>query len=193
MKLPEGWRAALDLFCASAVPFEDSCFRSVELAWAHPDDVISGEGTRLKGGRFAAKGTRAVYASLDEETATREVTVRKARLGGKAQIPLKDYPRLTYAVAIEAKKCVDFRNIGSDSVLKDVLAAASDLDDLGPSQEVGAYLLDKGIEAVIFPAVAGDGANIAAFLDGDPPAKVAIGNRKEILEALKNLANRKPK
>jgi hypothetical protein len=51
VKLPDGWRAALDLFCVFAVPFDDSCFRSVELAWAHPDDVISGEGTRLKGGR----------------------------------------------------------------------------------------------------------------------------------------------
>ncbi len=141
----------------------------------------------MKGGPFAARGTRAVYASLDEGTVAREVAARKAGLGGKVQIALKDYPRLTYAVVIEAKKCVDFRNIASNAVLKDGLAAASDLDDLGPSQEVGAYLLDKGIEVV------GGGANIAAFLHGDPPAKVAIGNRKEILEALKNLANRKPK
>jgi RES domain-containing protein len=193
VKLPDGWRAALDGLCDSAAPFDDSCFRSVELAWAHPDDVISGEGTRLDGGRFAAKGTRAVYASLDEETAMREVTARKTRLGGKAQILLKDYPRLTYVIAIEAKKCVDFRNIGSNAVLKDVLAAASDPDDLGPSQEVGAYLLEKGVDAVIFPSVAGAGANIAAFLDSDPPAKVAIGNRKEILESLKKLASRSPK
>jgi hypothetical protein len=92
VKLPDGWRAVMDLLCASAVPFDDSCFRSVELAWAHPDDVTSGEGTRLNGGRFATKGTRAVYASLDEGTATREVTARKVRLGGRAQIALKDYP-----------------------------------------------------------------------------------------------------
>ena len=175
------------------MPFDDSCFRSVELAWAHPDDVISGAGTRLKGGRFAPKGTRAVYASIDEDTATREVTARKTRLGGKAQIALKDYPRLTYIISINAKTCVDFRNIGNNAVLKDVLAAASDLDDLGPSQEVGTYLVEKGIEAVIFPSVAGGGANIAAFLDSDPPAKVAIGNRKEILETLRKLASRKPK
>jgi len=140
----------------------------------------------LKAGPFATRGTRAVYASLDEGTAAREVTARKAGLGGKAQIALKDYPRLTYAVVIETKKCVDFRYIGSNAVLRDALAAASDLDDLGPSQEVGAYLLDKGIEVV------GGGANIAAFLHGDPPAKVAIGNRKEIVEALENLANHKP-
>jgi len=162
VKLPDGWRAALDLLCDSAVPFDDSCFRSVELAWAHPDDVISGAGTRLKGGRFAPKGTRAVYASIDEDTATREVTARKTRLGGKAQIALKDYPRLTYTISINAKTCVDFRNIGNNAVLKDVLAAASDLDDLGPSQEVGAYLLDEGIEVV------GGGANIAAFLTAIP-------------------------
>jgi RES domain-containing protein len=73
----------------------------------------------LKGGRFAAKGTRAVYVSLDEEAATREVTARKARLGGKAQIALKDYPRLTYIISIEVNKCVDFRNIGNDAVLKE--------------------------------------------------------------------------
>jgi len=193
VKLPDGWRAALDLLCDSTMPFDDSCFRSVELAWAHPDDVISGEGTRLKGGRFAAKATRAVYASLDEETATLEVTARKTRLGGKAQIALKDYPRLTYVISIKAKECVDFRNIGSNTVLKDVLAAARDPDDLGPSQEVGAYLVEKGIDAVIFPSVAGAGASIAAFLDGDTPAKVAIGNRKEILETLKKLASHKPK
>lgn len=132
MKLPDGWRAALDGLCGSAAPFDDSCFRSVELAWAHPDDVISGEGTRWNGGRFAAKGTRAVYAFLNEETATREVTARKTRLGGKVQIALNDYPRLTYVIAIQAKRCVDFRNIGSNAVLKDVLAAASDPDDLGP-------------------------------------------------------------
>lgn len=193
MKLPDGWRAALEVLCDSALPFDDPCFRSVELAWAHPDDVISGEGTRLKGGRFAAKGTRAVYASLDEETATREVTARKARLGGKGQIALKDYPRLTYVISIEVNKCVDFRNIGNDAVLKDVLTATTDADHLGPSQEVGAFLVEKGIQAVIFPSVAGGGANVAAFLDTDPPAKAVIENRMEILEALQNLADRKLK
>ena len=193
MKLPDGWREALNILCDSAVPFGDSCFRSVELTWAYPDDVISGEGTRLKGGRFAAKGTKAVYASLEEETATREVTARKSRLGGKAQIALKDYPRLTYVISIEAKKCVDFRNIGNNAVLKDMLVAASDPDDLGPSQEVGAYLVEKGMDAVIFPSVAGNGANIAAFLDAVPPAKVAIDNRNEILKALKKLGSRAPK
>lgn len=193
MKLPDGWHRALDLLCASAAPFDGPCFRSVELAWAHPDDVTSGEGTRLHGGRFAAKGTRAVYASLDEETATREVTARKVRLGGQAQIALKDYPRLTYVLSIQTRKCVDLRNTGNIKVLEDLLRAVSDPDDLGPSQEVGAYLAEKGIDAVLFPSVTGAGANVAAFLDSDLPAKVVIDNRDEILLEVQKLADRKTK
>ena len=79
-------------------------------------------------------------------------------------------------------------------MLKDMLVAASDPDDLGSSQEVGAYLVEKGMDAVIiFPSVAGNGANIAAFLDAVPPAKVVIDNRNEILKALKKLGSRAPK
>ena len=92
--------------------------------------MISGEGAKAKGGRFAPKGTRAVYASLDEETATREVTARKARLGGRAQISLKDYPRLTYVISVEATRCLDLRKAGDDAVLKETLKAA--LDAGGP-------------------------------------------------------------
>ena len=121
------------------------------------------------------------------------MTAHKARLGGKAQIVLKNYPRLTYIISIDVNKCVDFRNIGNDPVLKDVLTAATDADHLGPSEEVGAYLVEKGIQAVIFPSVASGGANVAGFLDTDPPAKTVIENRMEIIEVLQNLADRKPK
>ena len=185
MKLPHGWQAALDRLFASVASFEDSCFRSVELEYAHPDKVVSGDGCRLKGGRFAPKGTRAVYGSLDDETATREATARKARLGGAGIISLKDDPRVTYVISIKAKKCLDLRNVGADAVLKDLLAAVSDPDDLEASQEIGAYLFGEGIDAIIFPSVTGSGANIVVFLDADPTPKVTINNRKKILEMLK--------
>jgi RES domain-containing protein len=78
------------------VPLEGNFFRSVAFRHFHPDDVISGEGTRLHGGRFAPPGTAAVYASLDEETALREVTTRKRTVQGFSLIDLQDYPRMTY-------------------------------------------------------------------------------------------------
>ena len=143
----------------------------------------------VKGWAFCRKGERAVHGSLDDETATREVTARKARLGGVGIISLKDYPRVTFVISIKAKKCLDFRNVGTDAVLKDLLAAVSDPDDLGASQEMGAYLVGKGIDAIIFPSVTGSGANIVIFLDADPSPKVTIDNRKEILEMLRRLSS----
>jgi hypothetical protein len=50
--------------------------------------------------------------------------------------------------------------------------------------------VEKGMDAAIFPSVAGSGSNIVVFLDADPPAKVAIRNRDEILAAMKKFAGR---
>ena len=193
MKLPADWRAAIESLCGDAKPFEESCFRSVELAWGHPDDVISGEGTKDKGGRFAPKGTRAVYGSLDEGTATREATARRARLGGASRISLADYPRLTYVISIEARRCLDLRNAGNDTVLQETLKAILDRDDHAASQEVGDYLAGKGIDSIIFPSTVCDGANVVVFRDADPPPRLEIKNRDEVLEAFQNIAKRIPK
>ena len=190
MSLPDGWAAALDALIGAAKPFADDCFRSVEIAHAHPDDVISGEGTRLHGGRFVPKGIRAVHASLDEETATREVTARKTRLGGKAQIPLHGYPRMTYVLRIKIEQCVDFRPVDRSTVLGHALTAALDPIDLDDSQAVGQYLVGKGVQAVLVPSVVGPGANIVVFLDANPRPKVEVSNRDDILKAIQNLARR---
>jgi len=79
-------RQQLDDLIAGAAPLEGDFFRSVAFHYFHPDDVISGEGTRLNGGRFAPVGVKTVYASFEEETAAREVNVRKRALGGRSQI-----------------------------------------------------------------------------------------------------------
>lgn len=190
MSLPDGWRAAVNVLAGAAKPFEADCFRSVELTYGHPDDVISGEGTRLHGGRFVPRGMRAVHASLDEDTGAREVTARKARLRGRAQILLKDYPRLTYVISIEAEKCVDFRSVDRSTVLGQTLAAALDLSDLTDSQTVGQYLVAKGVQAALVPSAVGPGANIVVFLDTRSRPKIEIRNRGDILEAIQRLAQR---
>ena len=79
---------------AGATSLQGDFFRSVAFRYFHPDDVISGEGTRLHGGRFVPVGVRAVYASLEEETALREVTSRKSALGGRSEISVGEYDRI---------------------------------------------------------------------------------------------------
>ena len=86
MKLGRAARKQLADLIAGATSLQGDFFRSVAFRYFHPDDVISGEGTRLNGGRFVPAGVRAVYASLEEETAMREVTTRKNALSGRNQI-----------------------------------------------------------------------------------------------------------
>lgn len=99
MTLPRQWQKHALALLERAGPLEREYFRSVEVSYAHPDDVVSGEGTRLYGGRFVRPGVRAVYGSADEHTAIREVAARKERLAGASGIPMTDYPRITYVVA----------------------------------------------------------------------------------------------
>jgi len=63
---------------ARAAPLRGDLFRSVAFRYFHPDDVISGEGTRLNGGRFVPVGVKAVYASLAEETPLEKSGLAKA-------------------------------------------------------------------------------------------------------------------
>jgi RES domain-containing protein len=197
VSLAAAWRAALDESIRDTKPFKGQCFRSVEIAYGLPDEVTSGEGTRLHGGRFVSLGSRAVFASLDEVTATREVTARKARLGGRAQIPLKDYPRFTYLISVEIEKCVDFRSVEPSSDMGPALAAALDPSDLHISQEVGRYLISKGVQGALVPSVAAPVAprvaNIIVFLDADPAPKIEIANREDIPSAIADLARRMKK
>ena len=121
---------------------------------------------------------------------TREVTARKERLGGRAQISIKSYPRITYTIAVEIDRCVDFRSVNLSSDLGRVLAAALDPSDLQVSQEIGRYLINKGAQGAVVPSVVAPGANVIVFLDANPAPKIEIANRKEILQAIEDLARR---
>src|SRR5580658_6974593 len=100
-------RKQLGVLIEGATSLKGDFFRSVAFRYFHPDDVISGEGTRLHGGRFAPVGVRTVYASLEEETALREVASRKSALGGRSQISVGDYPRMTYVLSVATNRNLD--------------------------------------------------------------------------------------
>ena len=92
MKLTRAAYAQVLKLITKVAPLNGTFFRSVAFRYFHADDLISGEGTRQYGGRFAPVGVRAVYASVEEETALREVTQRKTTLGGERQIDVGEYP-----------------------------------------------------------------------------------------------------
>jgi RES domain-containing protein len=98
---------AVKRWISCAAPMKGLFFRSVEYRYMDPIDVLSGAGARAYGGRFAPIGTRAVYLSVTDSGAGKEVTARKSRLGGVGQISIDKYPRVVYAVAVDLKKALD--------------------------------------------------------------------------------------
>jgi RES domain-containing protein len=177
-------RTQLAELLAGAAPLKGDFFRSVAFRFFHPDDAISGEGTRLNGGRFVPVGVKAVYASLEEETALREVTARKSSLGGRNQISVGEYPRVTYIISVATK-----RNLDLAATLPPRLAKIVRLCLHGPgysaSQELAAIWVARGIDSVVFPSVTGAGRNVAIYLANAGPGSVVIRNRGEILAALR--------
>src|SRR5260370_285740 len=87
-------RAAIKRWIGQVAPLKGVYFRSVEYRYMDPKDVLSGSGTRRYGGRFAVVGTRAVYFSVTDSGASKEVTARKAPFGGAAQTSTDKYPPL---------------------------------------------------------------------------------------------------
>jgi len=113
-------RSRLLKLIANAGPLNGTFFRSVAFRYFHPDDLISGEGPRQHGGRFVPVGVRAVYASAEEDTALREVTQRKATLGGEHRIDVGEYPRMIYLLSISTQRNLDLTN-GLDKQVEQVV------------------------------------------------------------------------
>ena len=190
MTLPRQWQKHALALVEQASPLEGEFFRSVELAYGHPDDVVSGEGTRLYGGRFVRPGRRAVYGSVDEETAFRESAARVNRLAGRGGAQVVSYPRITYVIAVNISAHVALTDADVNAAA--ILPACLDPNDLTASQEVGEFLLTRSIHAVVFPsAIPGfSGRNLVVFRDVIPAPSVLLVNREQIIEELRRLAAR---
>jgi RES domain-containing protein len=187
--LPPQWERDALALVEQASPLEGQFFRSVEIAYGHPDDVISGQGTRMYGGRFVKPGSRAVYGSADEETAFKESAARLSRLAGRAGARFTAHPRITYVIAVRVATLVD---LTVTRVPRALLTPCLDPNDVTASQDVGEFLRSQGVQSIMFPsAIPGfTGQNVVVFRDATPPPDIVLVNRDEILRELRRLAER---
>ena len=190
MTLARQWQRHALALVEQASPLEGEFFRSVELAYARPDDVVSGGGTRSYGGRFVRPGLRAVYGSVDEETAFRESAARMNRLAGRGGARVVGYPRITYVIGVKAASHVALTTTHADAAA--ILPACLDPNDLTESQAVGEFLQTHSIQAVVFPsAIPGfSGRNLVVFRDVVPEPVIVLVNREQIIKELRHLARR---
>jgi RES domain-containing protein len=183
--------AAVAVWTASAVPLAGLYFRSVEFRHMDPKDVVSGAGTQAYGGRFASVGTKAVYLSITDSGASKEVTARKARLGGASQITLSKYPRVVYAVAVKLKRVLDLTAVPTLPALKSLRKKCLAPNDLGASMELAEQLQKAGIQGLVFPSVvAGGDDNLVVYLANCRPGSLKLENEAELIAQAKLISSR---
>jgi RES domain-containing protein len=188
VKLTPKQQRLLDRMAAKASSLSGTFFRSVELRWMHPDEVISGAGTIKIGGRFALIGTRAVYASDSEETLAREISARKGRLGGKALISINSYPRITFRIDLTVDRHLSLVKAFHDRDLERLRQRCLNPASLGFSQLAGEHLQERGVQAVVYASVTGAGSNVVVFLKNTKPGQVVIFNRAKVLSQISRLS-----
>lgn len=154
-----------------------------------PDDVLSGAGTEAHGGRFAATGIRAAYLSASDSGASKEVTARKSRLGGAAQINTNKYPRVVYAVAVDLERTLNLSGLGSTDAAKTIKRACLALDDLTASMDLARELENEGIQALLFSSVVpGGDENLVVYVANCGPHSLTLLNEKEVVDQAKRIA-----
>jgi RES domain-containing protein len=183
--------AAIATWATSAVPLAGLYFRSVEFRHMDPKDVVSGAGTQAYGGRFASVGTKAVYLSVTDSGASKEVTARKARLGEASQITLSKYPRVVYAVSVKLKRVLDLTAIPTSPVLKSLRKKCLAPNELAASMELADHLQKAGIQGLVFPSVvAGGDDNLVVYLANCKPGSLKLENEAELIAQAKLISSR---
>jgi RES domain-containing protein len=182
---------AIERWIGRAAPLKGVFFRSVEYRYMDPIDVLSGAGARAHGGRFAPVGTRAVYLSVTDSGASKEVTARKSRLGGVGQISIDKYPRVVYAVAVDLKKALSVTTLGSSEAAKAVKTACLNKDDLSASIELARELISAGIQGLLFPSVVGGDDNLVIYRVNCRRKALTLKNEQAALEQMKRIAARR--
>jgi hypothetical protein len=105
--------------------------------------LISGEGTRLYGGRFVPVGVSAVYASLERRPALREVTIRKSALGGRGQIGGGEYRPMTYVLSVATNRNLDLASTIPPE-MANIVRLCLRRKEYSVSQELAAVWISEG-------------------------------------------------
>jgi len=154
-----------------------------------PADVLSGAGTRAHGGRrFAAVGTRAVYLSATDTGAGKEVTARKARLGGAAQISTEKCPRVVYAVEVNLKRTLDLSALGSSQTANAIRTACLAKNDLATSMELARKLEAKGHTRTSLSECRRRGRQSAHLTRQLQPQDAGLKNEQQVIDQAKRIA-----
>jgi RES domain-containing protein len=182
----EQLKARLTRLLPTAAPFATAVYRSSTPRYATETDLLTGDGSKRRGGRWNPIGLAVVYGSLTPETAMAESLAHHRYYG----ISVKDaMPRTFVAIDANLQTVLDLRlgsvrqrlQVSLDRILavdwrKEVRAGREPI-----TQTLGRAASDVGLEGLIVPsAVDPSGHNLLVFpnnLQGSGAIRVSNSDR----------------
>lgn len=151
-----------------AVPLNSAAFRSVGVKYANEADLISGDGAAYYGGRWNPPGVKAIYASLDPVTATRESYREFVRYGFSDE---DIRPRVLAGLRVNARRLLDLtdakirRKLGFslDDLRNEDWRAIQEAGEESWTQAIGRGAPAAGFEGLIAPSARHRGGTIVVL------------------------------
>ena len=171
---PDEVQALFDRIAAClprAVKLRASALRSAGVKYANSRDLIAGDGASYYGGRWNPPGVKAIYASLDPETAVKEAYQEFVDYGFTAQ---QIRPRVFAGVRLNVKRLLDLTDAGIRRRLGFRLDELTGEDWRGIqsggeqswTQVIGRGALLAGFEGLLVPSARNrHGMNVVIFPD----------------------------
>jgi len=162
--------ARLQPLCSPARPWRGVTFRSVDLAYASPAHMLSGEGSLKAGGRWNASGAfAAVYSSTRPGTAVEEAF----QLAADFQLAHDDLkPRITCGIEWELSSVIDLTVANFPGWLKLSEWTREDFTKINDSgfetlcQAFGRAVRNSGFAGILCPSLrVKGGINLIVFRD----------------------------
>lgn len=153
----------------SSMSLSGVAFRSATVKYANEDDFISGSGAAYFGGRWNPPPIKAIYASLDPVTATKEAFQQFAKFGFQLT---KIKPRVIAGIKFKLKRVLDItdsrirRKLGFtlEELLGEDWRAIQRSGDESWTQAIGRGSLLAGFEALLAPSAQDrKGKNVIIF------------------------------
>ena len=168
-------------------PWEGPLYRCVELEWARPEALISGEGSRRFGSRWMRPGLhRLVYGASTELIALKETRRGFSYYGIKKP---RQNLRVTVEILASFSKVIFLADLVSaiswlemDEFLKEDWRKVNQASNETLSQACGRVLIESGCECLAAPSVKdGRGRTFVWFPDNlGSGCKVEVSGHKEL-------------
>ncbi len=159
------------------VPWSGDVYRSTSPKYANRDDLASGAGARVNGGRWNPRASfRTVYSSLDPETAMAEALAHFRRFGFPLSAAM---PRVFVCLNVKLNRVLDLRlgTVRSTLMVSEARLTGEKwymMQERGQealTQAIGRLAWEAQIEGLLAPSAAqSGGANLIVFpANLDPP------------------------